>query len=276
VGARRLLQRAVKATAVAADVVRRPTPGVVVLIYHRVGGGTGSEVDLPADRFEAQVRWLAEQRRALPLADALEVIAGRAPAPTTADGGPPVAITFDDGTADFADVAVPILARHGVPATLYAATAFLDEGREFPGGGRPLSWAALADCTSTGVVTVGSHTHEHLLLDRLDPAAVAGELDRSIERIGEHVGVAPVDFAYPKAVLGSPAARAAVAERFRSAAVAGTRANPVGADLQRLARSPVQRGDTAAHVRRKANGGMALEDDLRQLLNRRRYTSATT
>jgi peptidoglycan/xylan/chitin deacetylase (PgdA/CDA1 family) len=276
VGARQLLQRAVKSAAVAADRVRPPAEGLVVLIYHRVGAGTGSEVDLPADRFEEQVAWLVERERVVGLGEALEVLAGRSPAPATGDGGPPVAITFDDGTADFAEVAVPILARHGAPATLYAATAFIDEGREFPGGGRPLSWSALADACASGVVSVGSHTHEHRLLDRLEPAAVAGELDRSIELIGEHLGIAPLDFAYPKAVLGSAAARAAVAARFRSAAVAGTRANPPGTDLQQLARSPIQRGDGATHFERKAAGGMALEDRLRQVLNRRRYTSATT
>ena len=161
-------------------------------------------------------------------------------------------------------------------STLYAATAFLDEGRELPGGGRPLSWAALADAATTGVVSVGSHTHEHRLLDRLDPTQVAGELDRSIELIGAHLGTAPLDFAYPKAVLGSATAQDAIAARFRSAAVAGTRANPVGADPWRLARSPIQQGDATRHVRAKADGGMAFEDQLRQRLNRRRYTSATT
>lgn len=275
-GAKRALQRGVKAAALAADRIRRPASGLVVLIYHRVGAGTGSEVDLPAERFDEQVAWLVDRRRVVSLSTGLDVLAGRAPAPATADGGPPVVLTFDDGTADFADVAVPILARHGAPATLYAATAFIDEGREFAGGGRPLSWQALADACTSGVVTVGSHTHEHRLLDRLEPAAVADELDRSIELIGEHVGIAPVDFAYPKAVLGSPEARRAVAARFRSAAVAGTRANPLGADVQRLARSPIQLGDAPAHVRAKADGGMRLEDDLRQLLNRRRYTAATT
>lgn len=274
--ARRVLQRAVKVAATTADRLRPPADGLVVLIYHRVGAGTGSEVDLPADRFDAQVSWLVERERVLGLEEALAVLAGRAPAPTTGDGGPPVVITFDDGTADFAEVAVPILARHRAPATLYAATAFIDEGREFPGGGRPLSWAALADACTSGVVSVGSHTHEHRLLDRLDPTAVAGELDRSIELIGEHVGAAPLDFAYPKAVLGSAAARAEIAARFRSAAVAGTRPNPLGADPQRLARSPIQRGDGTTHFERKAAGGMALEDQLRQVLNRRRYTAATS
>ena len=33
------------------------------------------------------------------------------------------------------DVALPILARHGVPAVWYLATDFVERGRAFPGGG---------------------------------------------------------------------------------------------------------------------------------------------
>ncbi|MCU1351632.1 MAG: Polysaccharide deacetylase, partial [Acidimicrobiales bacterium] len=189
----------------------------------------------------------------------------------------PIAITFDDGTADFVDVAVPILARHGLPATLFAATAFIDEGRPFPNDGRPASWAGLADAVATGLVQVGSHTHRHALLDRLAPAEIADELDRSIGLIGEHLGVPPRDFAYPKAVPGSPAADHAVRARFRSAALAGTRANPIGhTDPHRLARSPIQRSDDMRWFLRKADGGLRLEDALRRGLNRHRYAKATT
>lgn len=272
VRARAALQRIVKGAAVAADHLRPPPSGIVVLIYHRVGGGSGLEVDLPTSAFEAQISGLAASGRVLSLDDAVARLAG----PPIA-GPSPVVITFDDGTADFADVAVPILARHQVPATLYAATGFIDEGRAFPHDGTPVSWAGLADACASGVVTVGSHTHNHRLLDRLPPEQVAEELDRSIALIGEHLGTPALHFAYPKALLGSPAAQAAVAERFVSAAVAGTRPNAVGrTDVHRLARSPIQVADGMASFRRKADGGMGLEDQLRRVINRARYVSATT
>ena len=69
----------------------------------------------------------------------------------------------------------------------------------FPSSGRPVSWSALRDACSTGLVDIGSHTHTHRLLDRTPPGAAADELDRSIGLIGERLGRVAHDFAYPKA-----------------------------------------------------------------------------
>jgi peptidoglycan/xylan/chitin deacetylase (PgdA/CDA1 family) len=272
-----LFRRAVKTAAAAADAMQRPRAGVVVLIYHRVGGGSDLELDLPVDLFEIQAAALAASGQVVSLGDALARLTRSFDGAETTGDRNPVVLTFDDGTVDFVEHALPILERHRLPATVYAATAFIDQGRPFPGDCRPLSWGALADACATGLVDVGSHTHEHRLLDRLAPDEVNGELERSIELIGEHLGSPPLDFAYPKAVAGSARADRAVRERFRSAAVAGTRPNPIGAtDLHRLARSPIQRSDGMRWFERKVRGGMALEDGLRRTLNRRRYATATT
>lgn len=263
----------VKAAAAAADLLRPRRRGVVVLAYHRVGAGSGLQVDLPASLFEEQVAEIADRAVALDVA----LAALKHPEPEAQTNTDPVVVTFDDGTADFAEVAFPILERHGVPAVVYVATGYLEEGRDFPAGGRPLSWRALADVVSTGLVEVGSHTHGHALLDRLGRDEVAGELDRSIALVSERVGVVARHFAYPKALAPSPWADAAVRQRFESAALAGTRANWYGAtDPYRLARSPVQVADGMRWFRRKVAGGLALEDDARRVLNRRRYSGAST
>jgi peptidoglycan/xylan/chitin deacetylase (PgdA/CDA1 family) len=265
------LRKAVKLAAFGADWLRPPPEGLVVLIYHRVGGRRASEIDLPTPAFNEQMAMLSASGRAATLDDGLRWAAGRT------HGLAPVVVTFDDGTADFIDEALPVLVRHQVPALLYLATDFIERQRSFPDDGAPVSWAGLADAVSTGLVSIGSHTHTHILLDRADPAEVAVELDRSIELIGARLCADARHFAYPKAVSGSHEADALVRARFASAALAGNRPNVRGAtDPWLLARSPVQTSDGPRYFRQKVAGGMGLEDAVRQRLNRRRYADATT
>jgi peptidoglycan/xylan/chitin deacetylase (PgdA/CDA1 family) len=268
---RRPLGQLVKAASAAYDVVRPGGDGLAVLLYHRVGGRTPVSVDLPRPLFEGQVAVLAERYQVLTLDQAVEHLsAGEPPR-----GRPAVVITFDDGTADVVDEAMPVLADLGLPAILYVATAFIEEGRPFPDDGRPASWAALRDAASAGLLTIGSHTHTHRLLDRVDGPTAADELDRSSALLGERLGVAPTHFAYPKALPGSPAADAEVRKRFRTAALAGTHLNPwTGTDLHALARTPIQVTDGMRWFGRKADGGLRLEDQLRRRV--RRYAEATT
>lgn len=264
-----LPRRALKAASVARDVVRPPRRGITVLIYHRVGAAAGGQMNLSPLEFERQVEWLAANRRVVTLDRAVDEVKGAGPVE------PGVALTFDDGTADWTDVVAPILERHGVPATFYLTTAYPDGELPLPDGETAVSWAGLRELAATGVATIGSHTHTHRLLDRLDPAAIGAELDLSIERIGTHLDVTATHFAYPKAVDPSAPAASAVRSRFTSAALAGTRANVAGDDAWALHRSPVQAADSFADFRRKVDGGMGLEDDVRRRLNRVRYRGAT-
>ncbi len=183
-----------------------------------------------------------------------------------------VALTFDDGTADFVDVVLPILVEYQLPATLYLSTGFVDSGTNYPADGVPVSWTGLRDAVSTGLVTVGAHTHNHVLLDRCSVAVATEELDRCNERIEDELGSAPIHFAYPKAIPARPDVEALVRSRYRSAAVAGTRPNLPGAtDLFRLNRSPIQNADGWEGFSRKVNGGMRTEDDIRRVINIARY-----
>jgi peptidoglycan/xylan/chitin deacetylase (PgdA/CDA1 family) len=265
-------RHALKAVAAAADALHHPPNGLVVLIYHRIGGHSGIETDLPLGLFEDQMQFLAREADLVSLDDGLRAIE-----PAQSAGSRPVAVTFDDGTTDFAELAVPVLARHRVPATLYLATGFVEDQRPFPYEGKPISWSAVRDALSTGLVSVGSHTHRHALLDRVPPSEVDEELDRSIALIEERLCTRAEHFAYPKALPGSAAADRAVRARFRSAALAGARVNRFGAtDPYRLARSPVQVSDGMRWFTHKARGGLHLEDRVRELVNRRRYRRDTT
>lgn len=260
-----IARSAVKSSASVIDKVRTPPTGVTILIYHRVGAGSGGEMDLPPEAFDIQLQWLNEQRQVITLDDAVDLVTGNTDRQVT---GREVALTFDDGTEDWVDNVLPALERHHTPAAFYVATSFISQSSA---AAPALSWSGLGELASSNLVTIGSHTHGHMLLDRLDADRTAQELDRSIDLLEEHTGSTPQHFAYPKAVLGSPAAEAAVRSRFRSAVIAGTRPNPLGTDPFRLHRSPIQASDDQRWFQKKAAGGMRAEDDLRRTANRLRY-----
>ncbi len=240
----------------------------MVLIYHQVGGGTDSSVDLPVAQFRAQLEHLRAHHRVWSLPEAVDALA-RGERPVG------VAITFDDGATDFADHAAPLMAELELPSTLYLVTSAPGAG-VLPWGVPALSWAAVRDVVADGLVTVGSHTHDHRLLHRITASQVADQLDQSIDHIATEVGAPPQHFAYPKAVPGNRAARAAVAARFRSAALAGHWENTGPKHLQRLGRVPVTRGDDLAMFAAKARGGLRLEGAARHAVARLRYRNRTT
>lgn len=95
-----------------------------VLIFHRVLPARDplfpDEID--AARFERLCAWLAQHFNVLPLDAAVTALrTGHLPERA-------LAITFDDGYADNHDVALPILRRHGLNATFFVATGFMDGG----------------------------------------------------------------------------------------------------------------------------------------------------
>ena len=96
-----------------------------VLIFHRVL----SEPDplfpdeMHAQRFDTVCGWLKSWFNVLALDEAVARLkAGTLPSRAAC-------ITFDDGYADNYHVAMPILQKHGVTATFFIATGFLDGGR---------------------------------------------------------------------------------------------------------------------------------------------------
>jgi peptidoglycan/xylan/chitin deacetylase (PgdA/CDA1 family) len=102
-----------------------PRGRLSVLIFHRVLREADPLLpdEFDAARFDAVCAWLRRWFQVLPLATAVRHLRdGTLPARAAA-------ITFDDGYADNAQVALPILQRHGLCATVFVATGFLDGGR---------------------------------------------------------------------------------------------------------------------------------------------------
>lgn len=167
-----------------------------ILMFHRVVQAPDellpSEVD--ARQFDAILGWIGRWFRVLPLETALQqieagTIAARA-----------LAITFDDGYLDNHAVALPILRRHGMTATFFIATDFLDGGIMFNDAVieaiRATTLPTL-DLTSLGlgVVPVSTTEQRRLALDRMIGGVKyleSSERDRAVRLIQQAAATAPV------------------------------------------------------------------------------------
>jgi peptidoglycan/xylan/chitin deacetylase (PgdA/CDA1 family) len=266
--ARTIARKAAKA-AVLPMGIRGARPGdLTVLLYHRIQRGNsaaGREVDVGAAAFDRQMASLADAGTAASIDDAL------APYLPTVDSRPEagraarVVVTFDDGFRDFVELALPILAGHGVPATLYLATGLVS-GEAAAAPGR-LSWRDLQDAVATGLVTIGAHTHSHPDLSRASESEAWDELRRSKELVEDHLGVACRHFAYPYS-KSSPAAERVARELFDSGALAWGTNRAGRIDLHRLARVPVLRSDGPLFFRAKVGGRLDGEALVYQALRR--------
>ncbi len=168
----------------------RPWRGkAAILMYHRVAAGRNSREDLygrtltvSAARFEEQMAMLAARYRVLPMDELPGHLAG--------GRGFAVAVTFDDGWLDTLEVALPVLRRHNVPATVYVATRYaegdgevwwlelmdiLEERGELrlSWRGRDLAWTLDSDAARRAAFA----ELRLLFMDGLDPAGQAALLD---------------------------------------------------------------------------------------------------
>lgn len=218
-------------------------PVLVIVIYHRVGSGTDTPIDVPVGVFESQLDYLQDHYEIVPLDAAVHAVKTSALRRSTA------VLTFDDGYYDFYTTAAPVLARRGLPATLYVATHFVETGEPFPWDRafagraqvRPLTWKELAGIARLEFVTIGSHTHTHPRLDRISVNAIEREITVSNRLIGDRLGVRAAHFACPSGI-SSPLLPPLARRYYRSVAVAGWRPNLAGAidpfGLQRIPALP--------------------------------------
>jgi peptidoglycan/xylan/chitin deacetylase (PgdA/CDA1 family) len=230
---------------------RRPAAGLTVLIYHRVGGGTPDERDLPVEAFRAQMDVLTRYR-VLSLDDALAELA-------VGDDRPKVVITFDDGFADVHSPALPILEERGLPFTLYVATGYLGglmhwDGSTAKAPGPALTWDQLGEVAASPLCTIGNHTHNHVRPERLTEE----ELDACSEALSSRLGVTPRHFAYTWGIA-VPAMEPALRARFASAVTGVVGRAAPGADPLRLPRVPVRGSDPIEFFEAKLTGHLLPE-----------------
>lgn len=122
--------------------------GILVFAYHRIGDPAGSALfhdmwTVSTADFERQVAVLAREADVISGDDLDRVVRRRR--------GRHVMITFDDGYRDAYEEAYPVLQRHGLSATFFLTTGFLDRRR--PAWWDRIAWMAQASVRPTLVLS---------------------------------------------------------------------------------------------------------------------------
>lgn len=149
-----------------------PKARLSVLIFHRVLPEPDPMFadEIHAHRFDEICGWLAAWFNVLPLDQAaVHLKAGTLPARAAC-------ITFDDGYADNYHVVMPILQRHGLTATFFIATGFLDGGRMWNDIIIETVRACQAPVLDVSALGLGSHARGTVAEQQVAIAALIGQI----------------------------------------------------------------------------------------------------
>jgi peptidoglycan/xylan/chitin deacetylase (PgdA/CDA1 family) len=161
--------------------------GVPVLMYHKIDSVTpadavGRSLTIAPGVFVTQLAWLRAHRiRTITMNELADALARRE-YPSNA-----VVLTFDDGYADAATVATPLLRKYGARATFYVSAGFVGDERH-------VSWRQLREMQAAGM-EIGCHGTFHRDLTTLQIAAATYEIDHCAATIGHYVA-RPTTYAY--------------------------------------------------------------------------------
>ncbi len=123
-----------------------------------------------------------------------------------------IVITFDDGFADFAEQAFPILRQHRATATVFLPTGKVGgvadwDGDQSSPNARLMSWQTVKDLANEGI-GFGSHSVTHADLTKLSPQQLVNELVVSKQQVVDRIGKVPTSFAPPYGVSNDTVRRA--------------------------------------------------------------------
>lgn len=227
---------------------------MTLLTYHRVGGGSGDELDLASHDFALQLDVLVcGDHDVVPLDAAIHRLQDR-------DARSALVLTFDDGFAEVYGHAFPLLRERELPFTLYLAAGLVGGAMAWEGsaarsqGAAALTWEQIGEMVDSGLCTVANHTNIHASPSDLD----VEEIDACSDAIERALGHRPRHFAW---TWGVPVPRLlpAVRDRFTSAATGVIGRNAPGDDLHALKRVPVRASDPLPFFRAKLTGDLWAE-----------------
>jgi peptidoglycan/xylan/chitin deacetylase (PgdA/CDA1 family) len=216
---------------------------LVVLTYHSISD-------------DQKAKFASQMDRLLQAGQAVFADAG-GPAAT---GGRCIAVTFDDGYQSILRNAIPALHERGIPSVIFMTTKYmgqrpgwiLDTGN--PNREQPLISGEQLQSLQNGLVRIGSHTHSHTQLGRLDRETLREELLLS-KRTLEHLLSREVDLlSLPYGSMDRDTLRCSRAAGYRTLFLNVPFPDAVQEDVRIIGRTHVSAEDWAMEYHLKLRG----------------------
>ncbi len=227
---------------------------MAILCYHSVTCGWEVPLSVEPVDFEQQCALFRRRGGVLPLAAVRNRLAagGVLPAGTTV-------LTFDDGFADFATHAAPIMLRYGLPAALYIVAGSLTPSGVAvdwirgvcPDDAPPLLTPDQIRELHDGGWEIGSHSMAHRDLPVLSEAECLADLSESRELLSDLIGKPVTTLAYPFGRHAPHVRRAAQRAGYDFALALPE--GPEGAGPFAVPRTGIYRGNSIWKVRIKTS-----------------------
>lgn len=218
--------------------------GYLILMYHSVSNNfTDYLYNMKINDFKKQIMYLSNNFKIIPSNQIIENLK---------EGVEPqdveIALTFDDGYQNNYVNVYPYLKKHGIPATFFINTGFLQRDPSIFDSQEsvPTWWLKTIDpmdkdqineiAADEDLFTVGSHTHTHPFLSHLSSIQIETELKKSKQIIEEWVGKEIYTISYPHGSYNDEVINIAKKVGYRSGFTSENKLNHFSTSLYKLGR----------------------------------------
>ena len=252
------------------------SPSIRILMYHRVCDKRDyDQLTVSTKRFEQQIEFLAENFNVVSIDHALDIIEGDNIFLNK------IVLTFDDGYLDNLINALPILEKNNLPVCLFITTDFCD-GKLHPRYKSDISykqkneklhlnWEQVTTLASHPLITIGSHTVSHLLLQQLKPQRARYEIEESKKILEQRIGKSVYYFSAPNGDYGERELDMIRKSGYRAAVTVSPGVNRLGQGVFELLRTEVTEKDNIKSFNSKLMGGYDLVHKFLDIKRRRIY-----
>jgi peptidoglycan/xylan/chitin deacetylase (PgdA/CDA1 family) len=163
-----------------------------ILVYHRIDQENSLDgLTIAKKIFIEQMQYIRSRCKPMALGDLVQLMIERKAIPPRA-----VAVTFDDGYADTYHVALPILKRFKIPATVFITTGFIDKRVVSYQNAPMMTWGMVKKMQLAGV-EIGAHTITHPKLTQCSLREAKRQIIGSKDRLEKKLRKPVQLFAYP-------------------------------------------------------------------------------